>query len=730
MEKWISTADVAALLKVSKRTIQLRAQRENWTSQPRSGRGGGVEYHIDSLPESIRSQIAPIEITVEGHHDAQQVMLIHQTVTNIQHQKNIVALTSTNAHQLTDRENAQWTIYQAWVTHHRATGVSVVKSQYAFSDLYNAGMIEVDPCVRSYYPNISRGSIARWRSELKTKGSLRTNYGNRKGKSKIIGQSDLAQYLQSVLVTYPHIGAKTLYDGMHARFAGRGEFQLPSLRAVQRWMNDWMKQNSQVFTAISNPDQWKNKFMVAHGSFSEDVSRLNQIWEFDATPADLLLADGRYSLSGVIDVYSRRLKLFVTKTSKAVAVASLIRRALLDWGVPEVAKTDNGKEYTGHHITRVFASLDIEQVLCPPFQPWHKPHIERAFNTFSHDLLELLPGFIGHNVADRKELEARKSFADRLLKKNEVVELKISATELQTFCDRWCNSVYNHRNHAGLNNRTPFEMVANWTGELKRITDERALDLLLAEAPDNHGRRQVQKKGIRIKWPHESVSHHYISPVLGDYVGQQVHVTYDPAGDMGRVYVFGPEGFICIAECPELTGIDRKEYAELAKRQQRESIQDQRRSLKSVAKQIKVGDLAEQIIAHREQKHGNVTLFKRAGTEHESPLLIEAADAMKAADQMDTPAPVRPVAEASMARVVEMIEREERKPESPETRFKKAIAILDGTLTASPAEQEWLQMYQTSSEFRGRYMAWRSLGDGANRQDLQDDPWLQRRQAG
>ena len=42
------------------------------------------------------------------------------------------------------------------------------------------------------------------------------------------------------------------------------------------------------------------------------------------------------------------------------------------------------------------------------YSGWEKPHIERFFRTLSHGLIELLPAYIGHCVADRQVIEARK----------------------------------------------------------------------------------------------------------------------------------------------------------------------------------------------------------------------------------------------------------------------------------------------------------------------------------
>ena len=201
----------------------------------------------------------------------------------------------------------------------------------------------------------------------------------------------------------------------------------------------------EAYDAVENrdPDDWKNRYMLGWGDASAGIDRLNQEWQFDSTPADLLLAGGRHSLIGVIDVYSRRAALYVAKTSKAAAIAALTRRVLPDWGVPERVKTDNGQDYVSHHLTRIFQALGIEQQTSAPFSPWQKPHIERCFRAFARDLVEMLPGFIGHNVG------ARQQFIDRLFVRGGTVELiGMTPEDFQAFCDRWC-AAYHARPQPG-----------------------------------------------------------------------------------------------------------------------------------------------------------------------------------------------------------------------------------------------------------------------------------------
>ncbi|MDH4317190.1 MAG: Mu transposase C-terminal domain-containing protein, partial [Desulfobulbaceae bacterium] len=392
-----------------------------------------------------------------------------------------------------------------------------------------------------------------------------------------------------------------------------------------------MARNASRYLYITNPDAWKNQHMFAVGDASEQVIRLNQLWEFDSTPADVMLVDGRYNIIGVIDVFSRRLKLQVSKTSKATAVAALIRRAIIDWGVPEIAKTDNGADYVSNHIVQVFEGLEIEQQLCPPFTPEAKPHIERSFRTFSHGITTLLPGFIGHNVADRKAIEARRSFADRLMKRGDTVELTMTAEELQTLCNRWTEAMYHHNQHHGLNNQTPAQVARNYRGTERRISDERALDILLAEAPRGDGKRTVSKDGIKV----ENIT--YLSEQFDSLAGEQVRVKLD-ATDLGTIYLFDEDwNFLCIAHDPLRKGLNRAEEAAKLKNRQNKLMREGRKELTKLVRQQALDDIHNEILEHRERQIANIIELPKASEPYHTPALEEAGKAARAiiADQRE-----------------------------------------------------------------------------------------------
>jgi transposase InsO family protein len=305
------------------------------------------------------------------------------------------------------------------------------------------------------------------------------------------------EFIEGMLHHAPHARAVQVSRALSARF-GLGE-DLPSLRTLERWLNHWRKANAELVAALVSPDKWRQKYATAFGSFSASVAYINQRWELDSSPADVLCTDGRYCLIAGVDVFTRSACIIVAKTSRATAVAALLRSMLLRFGVPTEVVTDNGAEYTAHHLTRVLDALDVTHTRCEPFEPEQKPHIERFFGTFTRDLVELLPGFIGHSVAERKAIESRRQFERRFGQKGEAVTLQLTGQQLQSFCTHWLQAIYMAKPHSGLADKTPNELVSLNTGNVKRIADERALDQLLAEAPQGNGWRTVQKKGLQVE---------------------------------------------------------------------------------------------------------------------------------------------------------------------------------------------------------------------------------------
>lgn len=653
MKQWFTANEIAEVQGVNRTTIQRQADRGNWEAQKRMGKGGGWEYHISNLPLAAREALAAqitSEIYESGKSEGEKLALSNSTQGKALQraaQSGLKALQGLKG-KAKVRAEARLAILTMLDVHVSTLGGSFEQGLQSFMRLYMADQLNVDPQVKAVVPKFSRASLYRWIKELNESGaaSLAGQYGGRKGSGLIDSQPLLKQFVLGMLAAHPTTSAANIMKAVESEFRGSAEVQIPAKRSLQKWLKAWKEDNAGLLRAVTNPDAWKNKDMVAFGSYREGVDALNALWEFDSTPADVMFTDGRYSILGAIDVYSARLKFIVRKTSDSHGVAAVVRRALLDWGVPERAKTDNGADYKSNYIQTVFKALHIKQDFCQPFCGWQKPHIERAFRTFSHDIAELLSGFIGHNVSERQAIEARKAFSDRLFKKDQVIDINMSSTDFQSFCDRWIENIYNTQPHSGLGGKTPLEMVREWNQPIHRIEDERSLDILLAEAPGNNGNRTVGKKGIKLD------NGLYIAAELAEHINEPVMVRYD-AEDAGRIFVYNTLGnFICIAQDPDITGVSREEIAIEAKRIQKEAIEAKRRELKALGRKVSKRGIAEQILADREAERlsQNVTDFPKRTASYTTPALEAAAEAANAldngnADTFETASPDMPQSE-------------------------------------------------------------------------------------
>ena len=167
--------------------------------------------------------------------------------------------------------------------------------------------------------------------------------------------------------------------------------------------------------------------------------------------------------------------------------------------------------------------------------------------------------------------------------------------------------------------------------------DPRALDILLAEPVSGGGTRTVQKDGLHVE------GGIYIAAELGPLVGERVQVRRDPA-DYGRVYVFqiGPNdtmgAFVCIAEDPVRTGVDREEVAREARRLAREADKEARKWARDLAEGPPAGQPRSTTCWRMAAAEAESVIAFPAKTEkHESDGVAAAVAAQDAADAADTP---------------------------------------------------------------------------------------------
>nr|WP_281416925.1 transposase [Geoanaerobacter pelophilus] len=717
----------------TERAVQFRADRENWSSRKRAGRGGGKEYCITTLPPETRKALT-IQNTKVGYRD-----VLEMDIAFVAELQQTEAQKEAQRLEARQQSASQFAALPAWQKRAAAAKLEIIKActryindcglakiegQNSFAHEYALGRIDVAPWVRSEIRQFHPQTLRDWiktEYELGSMG-LVDMYGNRKDQSKIETFSPdgktqpMVDILVALVLKHPRIREKKANEALRGILLERGIHDAPlvSDKSVMRFLNKWKSQNRDQYEIACNPDNYKNNRQPAFGSRSEGITGPNQLWEIDATPADLLLTDGqRYKIIGVTDVGTARLKYYVNVTEKARDNAWAIRNCILDWGVPchGTLVTDNGSPYIGGHFTRILHDLDIDHHVCKPFSGDEKPHIERSFRTFSHDLIELTPGYCGHSVADRKEIESRKSFAQRLMKPDEVIEVSVSAAQLQQFIDRW-TAAYHNSKHERLG-KTPNQALAEWPHAIHRISDERALDMLMAEAVRRGNRLPtIGKKGIRVN------GGVYIHPALGIHVGKKCRAFQDPA-DLGRIIVHlmnehGVWEFLCIAEDPNRTGISMAEVARVTRALHTQHKKEIARLNREAKKAIKGVDIVDAVLTYREQENaqeqGNVTYFPRPSVEYSTPGLQAAADARAALD--GTLKPVTPALTPDQQAMKDRIRSElKAKPttnirnletESARAKYKRMKGLRDVlTIGGTISEDEYksLVIYEQSNEY-------------------------------
>lgn len=743
MKDWLTAREIAAealpdMPRTESAVIRM-AQREGWAdrltqARVRAGRGGATEYHVSLFPTlaqvAYQQRHIVIELPVKPAKAAPD--------------------TSLSARALEERD-ARLAIVAAFEKFSRGMQLGYATRVQVFTDKYNAGSLNIEPWALEIIPSLSKRSLARWQSQ-KRDGRVNALAHDPAKARKGTGVLETANggavsaFMLALIAQQPHL------SGHHVRTLCRSEFgdtlkvvskgvetviPMPPVRTFQHALKGLKENNQVALLKLTNPDRYRSHMAPAGVGMLRHITEPNQLWQIDASPVDALCTDGRHSVYACIDIATRRSVWLLSKTPRASAVALLIRKAILEWGVPDVIKTDNGSDFVAKDTNRLFVSLGIEAETSDAYSPEQKGHVERVIKTFQHDMATLLPGFVGHNVADRKAIESRKSFSQRLGETEaEVFGVTLTGPQLQKHVDDWASTIYQHRPHAGLKGATPFATALASSKPVRKV-DSRALDLLLMPVAGDNGQRIVTKRGVRI------ADHYYQTPSI--MPGSAVFVRMDP-NDAGRAYAFAQDGaeFLGDATCPDLAGIHPETFHRAAKEIRADLVNEQARDLKADMKRLARGKpLIERALEVARRDAPNVIPLPRREETHSTAQIDAAIAAM--AEQVNPSQPLDPAAAAAHRRLIAEMRAEEEAelvastdamlkarqaeieaeriahlptnvvalPETAMERYRRALLFRDrmksGELSAQDAM--WLGGYVMSAEFKAQSIIHEDFGD-------------------
>ena len=712
MTEWVTTAELVGMPGMP-RTIQgvrHRAKTESWPARDREV-GKGVEHPVDCLPAETRVAIAARSASATDTPVAPALLLARAQATGdntraarrtVNRTEGTAAAANVTGERAAERDD-KLRVLVCLERFRSKLGAPLYPSLQAFCESWNADKIDAPASARKRFPTLALTTVRDWYFALENHGGagLTRPPSARAGKFAAL-DGELGQTVLALLHEYPHLGPEQIRRLASKALAGTplGE-ALPARSSFKRAIAHWKAENAQVYSLVTNPDRWRSHYMSAAGSRSESVTGVNDLWEQDGTKGEVMLADGkRWTLTGNIDVYTRRLMVRLSASPRAAVVMALTREAIAEWGIPARIKTDNGSDYVASQYELALMQLAIEHPLCRPFNPQEKPHIERALGTLLHDLFELLPGYLGHNVAERSDIEARRSFADRLMKgtgEGGPVELRLTPEQLQVIIDNWLAD-YHAREHGGLAGKSPDQMLAEWAGTV-HVADERALDIFLQPANES-GLRTVGKKGIKL-------DHGWFNCAeIGGLEGQQVQVKQTES-DLGVCYVFDLAGrYVGTAIDHARKGVSAAEVAAERREHQKRVMSEQKAALKAAVRAVKPQEMVMRVLQRKADEavdaSPNITRL-RPTKEHTS----EAIDSVLEHGR-DQAAGVSPAVAATLKRL------EQAEPLRPRAevldltgnrthRYSHCLRLqarMAAGEAIEPRELKWLDGYVTGSEFK------------------------------
>jgi len=663
-KEWFTALDISDLAGTpnNARNIRLKATKEGWEKRKCSV-GKSYEYHISSLPQVTQQYLAKQAAEILANAEQAPARSARKLAVELDRQEDITnkqkqesreqGLMRFNGLPEKQQNRAQAKLlilqsYAAYIEPHKAVGKEVEGLLQFVSD-YKSKNLELPEWIYNAVKTISKQFKYRWQAALDKGGiaSLGGNYTSTRGKSVISRQPQVEDFLMAFLVKKPHLAQKP--RAIHQSLVimqqtDHPDWEIPSISSVQRWVNSWIKRHSAEFAYVTNPDAYNSKHrpLFGHAYMHQMLERPNDIWEFDSTPADVMLKDGRHSIIAVIDVFTRRVKLWVAPTSSSEGICLLLRKTILEWGMINeggLAVTDNGSDYVSKKVSTLFSMLDFTQHRTKAYSGWEKPYVERFFRTLSHSIVEKLPSYIGHNVSDRKQIEAAKSFAERISKKEtredkKVEELKLTGGELQEFLDNWLEYSYHHQEHGDLKD-TPFNVYQKSAYQPRMINNPDALNLLLNYVSDATVVRGMVKAGA-VK---------YVAPELMEAVWDRVKVRVfvDPS-DVGRAVLYpidaiGDDVHWIEAVNQELVGreISPQEF-QARRKQERKVLSNFRKTAKALADTFGVDEIHAKELAYHKAKNSSLSAFPQPSLPHDNGM-ISALDDFKptsAADNEDS----------------------------------------------------------------------------------------------
>lgn len=537
-QEWFSAVDVAGLpdMPTTARRVRDRAERERWKFRERAGRGGGREYHIDSLP--ARAQVglrtaAPLD----------------------------------EATQRAKRESL-WRAYERKPTAAKDEAMQrllIIDEVIATMDAGHS-LIAATQTVAVRHA-VSASTLRRWHADtrdLNRADWLPALIPGHTGRNKTAECSPEAwDYFRADFLRVERPAAAACYDRLQRVAAGRG-WNVPSVKTLLRRIEREIARPARVLAREgrdallrSYPAQQRER-NVFHAL--EAVNADGHKFDVFARWPDGSIA--RPVLVGWQDLYSGKILSWRVDGTEHSGLVRLSYGDMVErYGVPSVAYMDNGRTFaskliSGGAVTRyrfkireedptgILVQLGTEPRWTTPYHGQAKP-IERAWR----DLCEYVakhPAFVGAYTGNKPTAKPE--------------NYRSAAVPLDQFLAVLAQEIAAHNARpgrrsavcAGRSFDAAFDESYAASPIRKATAEQRALWLLAADGVT----------ASRVDGSIALFGNRYWCEALGDYAGRKVIVRFDPDALKAGVIVYTLDGRkIGDAECSVAAGFDDQNAA-------------------------------------------------------------------------------------------------------------------------------------------------------------------------
>lgn len=597
MQTWFSARDLVGLpgMPASLRGVQSRAGKGQWQSRKRAGRGGGLEYHIDSLPAATQAALAA---ATDGGEPPSCAAGDRDAAPDARRRDAEAAWRAWEQRPPGDRDRAQQRlqILRAY-EHLRSLGHTKQQIERAIKETYDVS----GPTLRRWWKAVAGAHRSDWLA------LLATQYQGRQSTAEC---SEAAwRHFLSIYLKLEAPSLAICHDQV-ARIAADHAWSWPSEKAIRRRVEreiPW-----QVITRErEGVDALRQKLPMQERDRS--VLHAMEALNTDGHVFDWWIRwpDGEVRRPTVLawqDLYSNMvLSWRVDKTENSDGIRLSFADAIASYGVPDAVHSDNGFGYaskvmSGGTPTRyrfrvrdddpigVYESLNIRVHWTIPYRGSSKP-IERMWRELE-DRLRARPELNGAWAGNAPGVKPN--------------EYKPEPVELDTFLDVVDAEIDAYNRRGG-------RQGADARGRSYAETFEQSYATAVVARPTAEQLRfcMLASEGVRCAKKDASIrlvtgGNRYWHEALAPYAGEKLSVRFDPQRLHDEVHVYTLEGrYVCAAECVQRIGWNDSEAA----REQRRLESQHRKAA------TKAADLLERLSA----REASANILPREPAPDETP---------------------------------------------------------------------------------------------------------------